>query len=251
MYNADKFKRFVLCSEISAHGGTVTFRTYTDTANAHKQGYGVAVQYVEGTNENGRPRGKWFSLDQSHRQFRCVDGQKDTTGLSMYDFIRFSPYCEGSPNLKGDPLYRELNEERDAAIVLEADEARIKAGASALELDDQTLSEMGAFIGQFGKPDKIMRLKVVEWAQRHPEEYNKILADGDRPYRALIRKGIKDGELETKGEIILWAGTVIGSDESAAVRKLMDDKDILDTLSAKLKLNVEANEPKKRGPKPK
>lgn len=251
-YNADNVRYFVLSENLAANGGHVVFRTYTDHANAFGKGSGKGVMYTEGLDEDGKPRGKWFRMDQSRRRFSVRLDQIDVNGISMYDFLRYSPACEGSPNLPegGIPQFKELNEEKDAELALEADEKRIKAAASVLEIDEATLGEIGTTIGQFGNPDKIMRLHVLEWAQKNPYEYFKALEAPDRQIRALIRKGVAEEVLEKKGDIIYYGNTVLGNNETAATAVLLGDTVMRDALAEKVQFKI-VEQPKKRGPKPK
>jgi hypothetical protein len=247
-FNTNKFKYFVLNAEISAKGGSINFRTYTDHANALGKGTGVGVQYIEGVDDKGRARGKWFELSQSRRTFIVREGQKDTQGISMYDFLKNSPDCEGSPNAQPNskPLYREMNEAQDAKVALSSSQNRIKAAASALDIDPETMIELAAHIGYFESADELMRHRVVEWAEKRPEDYFAILNSGDRRIRALIRKGISDGLLTMKGPVIHWNTTVLGNNEDAAVAKLVAEKSILQALEDELDFKVDTKKTKKK-----
>lgn len=246
-FNTNKFKYFVLIPEIAAKGGFVSFRTYTDHAGVLKKGIGVGVQYVEGVDDKGKQKGKWFELSQSRRTFVVREGQQDIQGISMYDFLKNSPDCEGSPNAQPNskPLFREMNEAKDAKVALDSGKNRIKAAASALDLDDDTLTEIAAHIGYFGDTDDLMRHRVVEWAEKRPEDYFEVLQSGDRLIRALVRKAIADGVFTKKGPVIHWETTVVGNSEDDAVSKLMQDKAMLDALRENVDLKIE-KKPKKK-----
>lgn len=246
-FNSNKFKYFVLIPEVAAKGGQVSFRTYTDHANALGKGTSVGVQYVEGVDDKGRQRGKWFELSQSRRTFVVREGQKDTQGISMYDFLKNAPDCEGSPNAAPDakPLFREMNEAKDAKVALDSGKLRIKAAASAYDLDDETLAEIAAHIGYFEDADDLMRHRVVEYAEKRPEDYFEVLNSGDRSVRALVRKAISDGVLSKRGPVIHWKDTVLGNDEDKAVAKLIEDKAMLGALQENVDFKIDKKTKKK------
>ncbi len=238
-------------------GGAISFKEYTDHANAHGKGTGALVRYITSRDQNGRDAGKYFVIDDSRRRFQVRDGENDIYGISQYDFLRFYPDCEGSPNgqysevggvqVQQGIVFRELNTDKDAEVALEAESTRTRAQASVLGLDEATLQELGAFIGEFGEPGKTMRLRVFEWAGKRPSEYFKILESGDRGLRAIIRKAIEDGTFRKKGSIIYWEDTVIGADEDAAAATLMRDSKMLDALQRKVDLKTEIKAKTGRG----
>lgn len=264
-FNTDKIHYFVLIPEVAAKVetdgpntgkskpaiGSIGFRTYTDRAGVFGR-KGASVEYVTSRDDKGRDKGKYFTLDQAHNAFQVREGDTDVYDKSMFDFLKNSPFCEGSPNgtyattLEGDKIqldvkYRLMNTEADAEVALEASLNRAKAISSAGEIDDQTLLEVAAVgIGFHGKPDKIMRHKVVEWANKRPNDYFDTLNSGDRLVRALIRKAIADGIFQIKGSLIYWGNTMVGTDEDAAVKALVDDKELLEGLQEKVDLKAKA-----------
>lgn len=242
--------------------GSYSLRDYTDKVGVLGKGSGISVQYVVSRDDKGRDKGKFFTLSQSHNALIVNETDTDLYGIRMYDFIANSPICEGSPNgtYSKDPegneiqtgvMFRLLNDEKDAEIALEASLNRSKAQLSANEIDDQTLLEVATIgIGYNGTPDKIMRHRVVEWAGKRPSDYFEVLNSGDRLIRALIRKAIADNIFQVKGSLIYWNSTLIGTDEDAAVKTLVDNKQLLDGLQQKIDLKVKAKQevksPKKK-----
>lgn len=269
-FNSNSTSWFVLVGEgleKVSRGGTHSFRGYTDHANAHKQGVGAYIEYVTSTDQNGRKKGKWFVMDESRRKFQVREGEQDINQITQYDFLKFCPDCEGSPNgayvdvngvqVQQGIMFRELNSAADAAIALEADSKRVNAQAECLKLDPQTLQELAAHIGVFGQPDKLMLSKVFEWVGRRPDDFKQLLNSGDRTLRAVVKKALADGILSQKGELIYWGSTLVGADEDAAIATLARDKQMYDVLAAKINLQEPAKipfstpaNPKKRGPKP-
>jgi hypothetical protein len=245
-FNSTNNKFFVLDGNVAARNGSVSFRTYTDTTGALAKlypqlaekgvlGVGVGVQYIEGKDDKGQPRGKFFELSQSHRTFVVRNGQRDINGISMYDFLKNSPFCADSPNLTaGRPLFKELNSAQDAQIAIDAGRNRVKATAKVYELidtnDEQAISELAAYIGVYDEPFEIAGHRVAEWAEKRPDDFFEIFNSADRAIRALIRKAIQDGVLRLKGSVIHWEDTIIGSDEDRAVQTLLSNKGMADAL---------------------
>lgn len=265
-YNSNAITWFVLVGEGLAKvgsGGSHSFRGYTDHANAHGRGSGAYIQYVTSKNEQGRDVGKFFTFDESRRRFQVRETEQDVNQISQYDFLRFAPDCEGSPNgsyvsidgveVQSGIMYRELNTAKDATAALEAESRRAEAQSSVLKLDPQTLLELGAFIGAFGEADNVMKLKVLDWAGKRPVDYFNLLNAGDRALRALVRKSLADGIFVKKGEIIYWADTMIGASEDLAITTLAQNPQMFNALSGKVELGTDAKIPqtkKRPGRKP-
>ena len=256
-FNSNNYSFFVLCGEGLAkinRGGTFSFANYLDKAGTLGDP-GSTVQYVVTKDSKGNPKGKFFAWNESHRKFQVREGEKSINGITQYDFLKNAPECEGSPNgnytIKGEQIgvmYREMNTTKDAEVALEADMGRINAQSAALQLDSQTLAEVAAFIGVFADekdPDgSIMKVRVIDWAGKHPLDFNTTLLSGDRPIRALIRKAVSDGTFDKRGEIIYWNNSMLGPDEDAVVKAVLEDKLLFSTLKDKIKLVSEKKKKK-------
>lgn len=259
-FNSNNLTYFVLTGDgldRINRGGTHSMSAYVDHAGVFGQP-GATIRYVTSRDVNGRDKGKYFTWSESHRRFVVREGECDVNGVTQYDFLKNSPECEGSPNGSYTPdgnqsgvMYREMNTAKDAEVALEADQSRIKAQASALELEPEILSEIAAHIGVFAsKEDKnglLMRVRVVDWAGKHPSDYWTVYNSGDRQARAIVRKAIADSILTVKGTIISWESTVLGGDENAAIAFLMNDPVIFSALKDKLGFKIEAPVVKKAG----
>lgn len=273
-FNTEKISHFVVTEEFATKKdvggptngqirpafGSISFRAYVDRTGVFGT-TGREVQYVISRDDKGRPKGKWFTLSQSHNAFKVNDTDCDTEGKSMYDFIANHPWCEGSPNgdyrevdgkiVQVNVRYRLMDSEADAERALEAGQKRAKAQNSVLELDEQTLLEVATIGTGYRGSEKMMRHKVFEWAGIKPDDYLEALNSGDRAYRALIRRGINDKVLTLKGEIIYWEATVLGANEDIAVQALLQDKTLFEALKEKIKIEFSEPEKKKAGRPPK
>jgi hypothetical protein len=264
-FNANAFTWFVLVGEgidKVNRGGSYSFRGYSDHANAHGLGAGKYIEYVTSRDANGRPVGKYFTLDESRRRFQVREGESDINQITQYSFFKNCPDCEGSPNgyyiqvddagtmVQQGIMFRELNTDADAGVALEAESRRIEAQASATKVDDATLQDLGAFIGVFGEPGKFMRLKVVEWAGKRPVDYFKVLNSGDRAVRAVVRKALEDGVFSKRGSVIYWQETMIGADEDAAIATLLKEPRMMEALQKKVDLKTEVKAKSGKGRPP-
>lgn len=254
-----------------AAGGSLSFRNYTDVSGVFGNP-GAVIVFDDGSKDTrGNPVGKAFTVSQAHYKLMARDGQKDYKGLLLSEYFMNAPFCEGSPNgtytdqdgliVAADQLGKrdtilkklksgELNQhnvkiklmetERDAEIALDAGLKRVEAQMSVGQIDDDTLSEIAALFGIFGKPDKMMRQKLFEAAGKRPIDYTNFLNSGDRSVRALIRKGLVDGVLKQKGPVIFWEETILGNDEDSSVATLIGDPKILEALSTKVGMKAKA-----------
>lgn len=248
-----------------ATGKGYSFRGYTDKAGVFGNPGAEAI-FNDGTkNAQGRPIGKAFSVNQSHYKLQAREGQKDADEKALVDFFKNAPFCLGSPNgdytdaeggfvdleevkniaqnlvkLKTGELIQHnvkiklMDDELDAKMAFETGVKRVEAQMSVAQIDDETLTEIAAMIGEFGKPDKSMRLKVFEFAGKRPLDYFRHLESGDRSIRAVIRKGLADGVLTQKGPVIYWETTPMGHSEDAIVSALLADASQLKALKEKL-----------------
>lgn len=261
--------------EMVAKGGGYSFRGYTDRAGIFGNP-GAEIAYYEGAKVNGKSVGKAFTVNQSHYKLQAREGQKDYDGKTLVDYFKNAPFCLGSPNgdyvnQDGTPVLIEevlniaknltriksgelqqlnvkiklMDDEKDAELALETGLKRAEAQMSTGAIDDQTLAEIASLIGVFGKVDKMMRHAVYEFAGKRPLDYFKLLEAGDRPIRAMIRRGLADGILTQKGSVIYWDKSVLGADENAVVATLLADESILKALQDKTKIKVDQK------PKPK
>lgn len=237
---------------------SLSFKDYTDRTGVFGNP-GAPVSYVTSKDQRGMDKPTFFTLSQAYNAFVVNDGETDIYKKKKLDFIQNSPYCEGSPNgdyverdgqrVQVNVIYRLMNDEGDAEVALEASERRAKAVLSAHEIDDQTLAEVAALAGLgTGRPDKLMRHSVTEYANKRPKDYFEILNNGDRAVRAAIRRGLHAGILQQKGPLIYWGATLMGADENAVASKLLNEKDLYDQLKEATGLTNIAVD-KKKSPK--
>lgn len=263
--------------DMVAKGKGYAFRSYTDRLGVFGNP-GAEVIFNDGTkNQQGKPIGKSFAVNQSHYKLQAREGQHDTEEKELVDFFKNAPFCLGSPNgdytdAEGYPVppaqlkdiranlikvksgelvqhnvkIKLMDDELDAKMALETGLKRAEAQISTGQIDDQTLSEIAAMIGVFGKPDKTMRLRVYEFAGKRPLDYFKHLEAGDRSLRSVIRVGLDRGILTKKGSVIYWDETVMGGDEDAVVSTLLADAAMLKSLKEAVDFKSDKKPTKKK-----
>ncbi len=250
-------KFFVVVSpflENTFEGGSVAIPLgYVDNAGAitdkdnPKGQKGRYVEFIYAKDEKGRDKARRYSFKEGLRRLMTRTTDTDIYGKSQYDFLKNSPFCEGSPNGTYDEkdgvqtgvMFREADSAKDAKVMLDADRVRMKAEVAADGLDEETLAEVASLLGYYGDVDDLMRHYVVTRAGKDPAGFNKILNSGDRVYRAIVRMALKENIFKKKGGVISWEETLIGHDEDAAVQTLIREKDILKGLESALGIKVE------------
>jgi hypothetical protein len=240
-------------ADVIFRGGSYGISTgYTDHAGAVKDGDnakgtpGRYVEYIASKDDNGRDKAKRFKFDQSLGRFATRQSDTDIYGKRQYDFLKNHPECEGSPNgnyvgegnkkVQTGITFREADALKDSSAIVKIDKQRIKAESSAVELDDETMTEIANLIGYFGEADDLMRTKVMDFAKRKPAEYLDALNADDRGVRAIIRKGLKENVFFTVGEMIKWDKTTLGNNENDAVAFLRKEKEVLTAIQEKLNM---------------
>lgn len=241
---------FVICGEgleIVNRGGSHTLMEgYIDHDGVFGKPGEYVTYYIGTKDKKGNPVGKRFRFDLSLRRLLVRDSDQDFNGIKLFDFLKNYPGCEGSPygeyvvkdgvQVQEGILFREMNTAKDAAVALEADKFRVKAQAEVIALDDQTLEEVAAILGHYGEVDEIMRLKVLEFAGKRPNEYFDLMQSGDRSVRATVRKALDQGIFVKKGSMIMWDNTIIGADEDSAMGMLIKEPSMLKALQDKMSL---------------
>lgn len=211
-----------------------SFRNYVDPLTGQERGY------VVGFDKNGQPLYKeWFFNYSSKRQIRVSNSEVDLKGQKAVDFLRSSPEFYGNKNghYVDDRqvlfMFKEINEEAEAAAAVDARMVTVNAQAKAGALKGQELQDVAAIIGVFSPSESVRKHRVLDFAANFPDKFLALVDDPLLKIRSLIRKGINDNVLKVTGRVISWEGQQIGADEDDAVSTLSKD--------AKLKSAIELN----------
>ena len=234
MKTADKFKNnvyFVLEQEFLRRP-TTGFRGYNDEN-------GNPVYIYDGKRDrNGFEIPRKFNFSRRDRTIRIPKNQKDSKGQSVVEFLRNAPFCKGSKlqiETGTTPLYKELNEEKDAAVAMDSKFSRIEAENKAIALEGEELRAVAIMVGEFSDKETLQRHRVLDYAGSAPADFLEIINSPDFKMKALIRKGINVGTLKITGELISWGDAVIGANEAEAVSRLVADEEIKDAIEKAIK----------------
>lgn len=212
-----------------------SFRNYVDPTTGQERGY------VVGFDKNGQPVYKeWFFNYSSRRQVRISNQEVDLKGQKAVDFLKSSPEFYGNPSghyVDGKQvlfMFKEINEEADAAAAVDSRLRVIDAQKKAADLKGQTLRDVAAIIGVFSPSDSVCKHRVLDFAANFPDKFLAVVDDATLKVRSLVKKAINDGVFKVQGKVISWEGKTLGGDEDEAVAALVSDP----TLKAAVELNL-------------
>jgi hypothetical protein len=202
-------------------------------------GDGMMKEMVIGTRPDGLPITKRFSFKPGSRILTVPNGAKDKSGKVFAKFLRESPDCEGSDLNSGRvAIYKELDPEKDAKVMLDAEEIEFKAKKIAFESKGEELINLAAFCNTFDKSEDIMKQAVLSFAKSNPSGLIDLKEAADTTVKASIKKFINKGVIYLDGNIHYWKveggkkPLMIGTSDVDAVSKLMEDKILMNGLTS-------------------
>lgn len=176
-------------------------------------------------NKTGTPIHRQFRFSQGRRVLSVSKHQTDAI-----EFLRNHPECEGSPNCRGMVEFKELNDERSAEIAQERELFVLKVKNMVVALDETSKIEVAKLCGII-EPSAVQRdFRLIQEAGISPEKVKDIIEAPDREARSLILEGIDFGILKKRGFMIMFDKEKLGNDEDNAVRKLLNESDLFDSL---------------------
>lgn len=219
------------------------FSSYTDSVGAFgSPGAVVSISYQ--LDKNNRPIPYHFSMSARDRALKVEKQKVDMSGKSVVEYLRNHPECKGSPNgsymIPGDPnsqvnvFFKEMNEEEDAKIALDAKNFRREAENIAANLSLEEVYEINSILGNFKKGEASARHSLMEIAGNKPQLFMNAYENPQRKAIALILKGISKGVLTRQGTVVIWNKTTLGLDETDAATNIQKDKKILEALEKAL-----------------
>lgn len=235
MFDHNNFVYYaILNREISGSQG---FTSYTDTQ-------GNTYKAINGYDTKGVPRSFNITFGPGELIYRAGKKQKVTVlingepkKMDLVEYMDNASMCDGSPNNTGVSVFKKIDMEKDAQILVSAKRLKKQASdaAFALEQSNKDLQEVAQLIGEFRDSKDIQLQAVIQSAEHNPKDFLDIVNSPDRSARALVRKGLKTGELTEKGKMITWKGANLGLDEDLAVQALLKDKDLLKAVEQAVK----------------
>jgi hypothetical protein len=234
MFDHKIFDYFI---QIRPTSGTVSFRNYTDIEGNTLS----AFQTLGQTFNDHKPF--WITFSVRERTYRAPKGRDIFVSINgdhpvkmkLADYLKNSPWTEGSKNLKGDATIKMFDEVKDAKTGVDRRKQRLEAGNIALNLSNDQLTQMAQLIGVFSDDKTVQLNRVLEFADQEPEAFLEFYNGADREAKALIKKGLKTGVLKEKGKMIMWDKEMIGADESEAISSLMKNEQLFKAVSTAVK----------------
>lgn len=229
-------KNYVLFAAINPDiTGSIGFSSYTDMDGNH-------YRAINGYTPAGVPRDFNISFSEgSGRIYRAGKNQKITVLMNgkpdpkewfLADYLRHCSLCESSPNSRGNIVYRELDDNKDAEVLINVKKLRKKANDAAFELEGKSkeLAEIAQLIGEFRDDKNIQFSTVISYAESNPRAFLELVESPDRQARALIKKALSIGEVKEKGKLLVWKNETLGSDEDEAVQRVTKDPAVFKAL---------------------
>lgn len=215
------------------------FSTYQDSVGAlGTPGKVVSISYQ--LDKNNKPIPYFFSMSMRDRALKVEKDKVDMFGVSVVEFLRNSPECKGSPNgtyldpnnpeTQTNVYFKEMNEESDAQVALDAKNYRRIAENIAAELSLEEVYDVNALLGFFKRGETFARHYILEVAGNKPDIFMRAYENPQRKALALVKRGLSKGVLKNQGTVVIWGKTTLGLDEVDAATNVQKDKKMLDGL---------------------
>lgn len=199
-------------------------------SNAFIMNYQVTKTGEDVVIKDHRGNPKRYKLSKSHRMIRVPKKQ-----IGEVQALRNHPLCEGSPNgnyrlLEGeqvqmDALYREINDDKDAGVVIDAAMLRSQALSKAVKLlEDEDKSEEVALLLNIVSSGRSSYAKILTYAERNPQEFLSVVNSADLDAKGLVAKSIKSGVLKRKGISFFLGDIELGVDADDVLKSIKLDE---------------------------
>lgn len=195
------------------------------------------VRFIEKfKNQYGASIKKNYEFNQSKRILRIPAKQ-----VEEIEFLRNHPECEGSPNgfydgegsdrKQSRVYFREINEGKDAAVVVEATKDRVKAQNLALELSEtpEKLKQVAIMCGCFKSDPGIQLSHVLQYSETAPLDFINIVNSNELEASYLVKVALSKNIMTRIGLAIKY-GDLSFADEEDAISKVMTDKAVKSSL---------------------
>lgn len=218
------FVRFV---QIKPSEGAWSFTGYqTENGEIRKAMQGA----MNGIN---RPKAFIVTFSTKERIYRCGTKQKvwvydgaESKQILLKDYLKDSPYCQGSKLAELDPsgvVFKIVDEVADASLVLDRKTQVIKAANAVLNMPDKEISTLAPILGITGTDPKMLRRFVLEFAENNPDEFFTLASDPTNEVRSLVRKAVQLNQIKKKASSLSWDGEVY-ADEDDMISVLLKDE---------------------------
>jgi hypothetical protein len=220
-FDYNNYHNFVLIKPIKGSWSFVSYSTPD----------GQSLRAVRGQDETGKDRSYVVTFSTRERIYRFKRNQKvqvrrdgKLVDMKLYDYIKGSPVCLGGPNFEGVGIFKEIDAEKDAKLIIDAKKRRNEAETKALNLTGPPLKDMAVMLGEFSDNPDIQLRAAIEYAGNDPEAFLSIMEDEHHELKALLKKAVKAGTLRKTGNMFMWEKEVLGG-EMDSVEWLINNKD--------------------------
>ena len=208
------------------------------------------------------PEGVKLNIATNLRKIKIDDEEQEIAyPVEPEDYIKYlvlkrSNYVAPNPeSIYSSPRYTCYLEDLDASLKQQQDTVKIKLKASRLveELitnsSDVTAKKIKSILevsrdihqmDLFDSSVPELTLKIVKFAEKHPEEFYKIATDETLEYKTLIISAVERGYLQKSGNSIINESEVIGDNLDAAAAYLANptNSNVLVRLKAKINTSI-------------
>lgn len=215
--------------------GNWSFVSYTHNGNTYRA--------IQGFNRDGVPKNFTIFFGDRERVYVCPKNKniqvvvnnntKEPVNMLLHDYMIKSGFCEGEFAI--DPVFKLINEQRDAKEIIDIKAFRIKAENTALELAGTELRDMAALLGEFSDDKDLQKRAVLEFSGKEPKKFMELYEDAHRSTKALVKKAIKAGIMKETGNVVTWEKEVIGGSETQWVEYFAKDPIKLKALEKAVK----------------
>lgn len=193
---------------------------------------GKSYRGIQGFNRDGMPKN--FTVFFGDRERMYITPKKKTIQvivnndpkqletMTVSEYLTRSPYCVGVNCTV--PIFKFIDEVRDAQDIVDIKGSRIKAESLAFGLKGAELIEIAQLLGEFSDDKAMQKRAVLEFAGKSPAMFMSIYDDPHRAIKSLVRKGVKAGILRQNGKVVSWDKDILGSGEEDIVDKLTKDE---------------------------
>lgn len=181
-----------------------------------------------------------YKFTKSQRMIRIPAFKKEEI-----EAIRNHPQCQGSrngifrtvgkENVQLNALFKEMNENKDAAVILDIARLRAQAVNKAFELmGDENEAYNAQLVLGIKRRGDLGSSDMVQYAQNNPKEFLDQVNSADFKARALARKAIDLDVIQKEGHLYKASELDYGIDFDEIVKTILSDKDKREFLERKL-----------------
>jgi hypothetical protein len=193
---------------------------------------GESYRGIQGFNRDGVPKNFTVFFGDRERMFMVPKNKtiqvivnndsKAPITMRVSEYLIKSGYCVGEHCT--NPIFKLIDEDKDAREVVDVKGQRIKAENLALELKGEQLREIAQLLGEFSDNKDKQKRAVLELAGKDPGMFMGIYDDPNRAIKSLVRKAVKSGIMKQTGKVVTWDKEVVGSGEEQWVDYFVKDE---------------------------